>query len=471
MVTEGAHSEARLAFTAITQRSVKMKFTICGLITLNLSLGVAACSGTYEHCQPPRDDRYNVVEFYTWWTKQAEARAAQTLTGDHEASYTDTEVRITSMGTSDLARWHLKRRVVGNAYADVFQTNIGKDFSYWLGTDLVNLNGKIPGLQLHDVFDEKIRKYTGGADQQDPVRCIPLDIHRVNTLYYNQGLIDPNTLKTLEDFESACRDLHDNHNVVPIALGTRSSAWHLALFLHEALLPALAGGQRYEAFWSGVQSDVLENELKAAYSKVIDWWRWGWINNDHATLEWSEAAGRILESGANQAAFVIMGDWLTPILQSKQAQGASGTFGRMAFPSQAGRSAQFVYTADCFPTPSAAPHSQQAIELLTTFASQTAQIDFSNQKGSIPARSDISDEMMKKLTDDAARATASEYKNSQTEKALAGSGLISPTALPQLTPNTLQLLPDPSNISDQQRDEIAANLVKYIRANYWQLAD
>jgi glucose/mannose transport system substrate-binding protein len=209
--------------------------------------------------------------------------------------------------------------------------------------------------------------------------AVPLNIHRVNTLYYNTQLFaDAGVTKppaTLDELFTVAATLKAR-GITPIALGTKDP-WTLPLLLFENILVARASGTYYHDFFLG-RGDALGPEISAALddlSKLLSY-----TNPNASTVSWSQAVDLV---GNGDAAMVIMGDWAKGELLATRS--TLDNIGEVPMP---GTDGTFVFTTDTFGLPLGARNREGARDLLRLFGSKEGQDTFNLIKGSIPARSD-----------------------------------------------------------------------------------
>jgi glucose/mannose transport system substrate-binding protein len=212
---------------------------------------------------------------------------------------------------------------------------------------------------------------------------VPLNVHRVNTLFYNKhvfeqvGLRPPETLDELFEVAAALKA----EGFIPIALGTNDPST-LPLLLFENLLVARGGGPFYRQFFRG-DVDALGPEITAV---VADLGRLLSFTNANApTLSWTSAADLVREG---RAGMTIMGDWTKAYFKSKGSV-PEQDFRSIPMPGTAGT---FVFTTDTFGLPSGSGDNvtdkETALELLEVFGSKDGQNIFNPLKGSISPRAD-----------------------------------------------------------------------------------
>ena len=113
-----------------------------------------------------------------------------------------------------------------------------------------------------------------------------------------------------------------------------------------------------------------------------------------------------------------MGDWANGELKDALA---GGTVDVQPYPGSEGT---FVFTSDTFPLPIAVTHAAESEQLLETLASPKAQLEFSQEKGSIPARSDIPTEDLRAWLGERAVQTRRDFN--EVHRSIATSGLFPP---------------------------------------------
>ncbi len=107
----------------------------------------------------------------------------------------------------------------------------------------------------------------------------------------------------------------------------------------------------------------------------------GYVNDDHATLTWDQAAGLVLKG---TAAMNIMGDWEKGYFTANSWK-PNQDFGWASAPGTAGT---FVVVTDTFGLPKNIKDQAAALDWLKTVASVEGQDAFNPHKGSIPGRID-----------------------------------------------------------------------------------
>ena len=360
-------------------------------------------------CAPParRDDvSSRDPEILSWWVSRGETEALGALLSVYQRSHPNASVVSAAVSGTPIARRELRTRMTHGRPPDTFQVNGGTDLYSWIGSGTFRermepLDFLFSSEGWAAAFPPDVLELVTHAGR---VYAVPVDIHRINTLFYNRaifegaGLAPPATLAELHDVAETLRA----RGIVPFAIGYKDP-WTLTMLAFENVMVAVAGGDYYREFFSGRRSPD-DPELAATLAhvgRILDY-----ANADAATRGW-DGAVELLRSG--EAAMTIMGDWAKGYLASR---GAPFEFGEV--PSPGGADA-FVFATDTFGLPRRASQRASAIDLLRVIGSKEGQDAFNPLKGSIPARTDAD----LSRYDPLARATAHDFWTSPRYPSLA----------------------------------------------------
>jgi glucose/mannose transport system substrate-binding protein len=380
------------------------------------ALAVAGCGGT----DSPAGSE---VEILDWWTKGGEKDAIEDLLGQFHRQFPAEIASETSADGSDAERTLFATRMIGGDPPDTFQANGGGDLLAWVLYNKVDASAS-----KLDPVDPVAEGWGGGVipdavldtvSYQNVVYAVPLDIHRINTLFYNKLLFDrfeatPPT--TLDDLFAAAAALQAAGVVAPIALGTKDGMFPLIFF--ENLLVSRAGAAFYHDFMLG-KEDRFAPQIATAVDDLATLLTYANASTS-ANLSWTQAADRVL---TEDAAMTIMGDWDKGYMVERNGKAAVNVdFRAMPTPGTAGT---FVFTTDTFGLPQGAHNRAGAIDMLTTFGSQPGQDLFNPTKGSISPR--IDSDMG--AYDVMAQQTMTDFRQaSQNQTAVAATAILAPPA-------------------------------------------
>jgi glucose/mannose transport system substrate-binding protein len=377
-----------------------MKSTLIAGAPLALAL-LTGCGGSGGSTATTSQE----VEIFSWWTSGGEADALTAMLNVHYGHHANVDVINAAIKGSANARSELKVRMQGGQPPDTFQANGGQDMLSW-----VTFNA-------HDDADSKMENIDFLAASQgwlssipEVVRqtvsynghfyAVPVNIHRINSLFYNKKMFDDNALvppTTMAEFYQV-GDALKAKGIIPLAVGSKGP-WTLTELALEDVLPAVAGGAYYRDFLSG-KKNPADAEFRSAIEEVAKVFEY--MNVDANTLNWDEGVNLVY---SGKAGMTIMGDWAKGYLINAGWK-AGVDFGEVPMPGTVGT---FVFTTDTFGLPKGAPNRPATIDLLTTFGSVEGQDAFNPIKGSIPSRSDIDkaryDTISQKTIDDFASNT------------------------------------------------------------------
>ncbi len=362
------------------------------------------------------------VEIFSWWSSTSERAALEALLDVHKESFPNVRVINAAEDSAQDARARLGDRMRRGLPPDTFQTNIGRDLNQWVlfdGRD--DQESKVSA--LNEIAEEQ-----GWLDAFPPAVVeqlsydgklygVPVNIHRLNTLFYNKSVLEDEELQppsTLEEFHVILETLVERGYEHPISIGNQAN-WTMSLFTMENLFPAVAGPRLYERYWQG-EEEPEHSKMQQTLDELL--LLWPYFNEDAMQISWTDGVERLFESDKSErAVFTAMGDWAKGHLQAAGYE-AGEDFDWVPFP---GSEDMFVFTADCFPMPKGAPHSKQVTDLLVTFGSIEAQLSFNRYKGSLPARVDIDPE---DDLDSVTRRTWDDFRSDDVNVVIALSGVL-----------------------------------------------
>lgn len=371
------------------------------------------------------------IEAYSWWKRASEKNAFQNILNLYNSRHPDADAFIQSPETdADELRVTLTERLLAGAPPSTFQANVGADLMRWSIVDttdaklptssrIASLAGFYKDQNLLSVLPSELQDALLMGPVKEPF-TIPVDIHRLNVIYYNtaslQHFRSKHPGKSFLDLDVLCPAnvealLAQEHAKpeVNIAVGLKDD-FALTLFAFESVLPAVAGPKLYSELFRGCAKGDWEARVLNAL-QCVQYLSRSFLNNDEKN--WSDALAQV---GKRTADLSVMGDWSNGELKAELDSGAVDS---VPFPSV---EPTFVFTSDTFPLPLNAPYPEQTMALLATISSSEAQRVFSQEKGSIPARTDVD----VRLLGNRAVLTKADFVDDRVSKVLATSGLFPP---------------------------------------------
>jgi glucose/mannose transport system substrate-binding protein len=374
-------------------KSLRVTFAL-----LAAGLTLPACSGGQAET--------GSVEILDWWNQGGEAEAIHALLAEFTRQYPSIGIVDGSVpGGSYEARAVIASRMSESNPPNTFQANGGWGLMEWVLYDSDNARlskmapiddiaadwkGRVPDPVLASVS-------YGEMPGEEHIYAVPLNTHRLNTLFYNKALfaeigIDPANLNELSDLFAAAEQIKmfstPERPIAPIALGYgEKQEWTLALVFFENLLVGrkLAGsepGALYSQLFGAPKTfDVFSPDITYAMEDLRR--LLSYTNEDADELAWDKAMNRVLKG---EAAMTIMGDWAKGYADAKPEY--RDAFGFIPMP---GTADTFVFTTDTFGLP-INPNPDKVADtkkLLGVFGSARGQEIFNQHKGSISARLDV----------------------------------------------------------------------------------
>ncbi|MFS0699596.1 ABC transporter substrate-binding protein [Cellulomonas sp. 179-A 4D5 NHS] len=347
------------------------------------ALLLTACSSgseepaTAQTATPQPDE----VEVFTWWASGSEKLGLDSLV----ATFAEQHPEITFVngsvagGGGGAAKDLLQSRLEANDPPDTFQAHAGAELTDYIEAGrLEDISSLYDEWELRSAFPEDlIERLTVDGK----IYSIPSNIHRANVVWANPGVLsasglDPEaTYASIDEWIVALRAVAATGRT-PLSIATTWTQVHLL----ETVLLAELGPDAYSGLWDGT-TDWAGPQVRAAiddFDVLLDL-----SNADRESLDWPDATQRVMDG---QAAFNVMGDWAVAEFEDAgKVRGTDFTY----FPVP-GTQGVFDFLADSFVLPVGAPHPDGARAWLDTISSVDGQTAFNLEKGSIPARGDVS---------------------------------------------------------------------------------
>ncbi len=320
------------------------------------------------------------VEVLHWWTSGGEAAALNVLKQDLEGQgigWTDMPV---AGGGGEQAMTVLRARVTaGNAPTAV--QGLGFDILDWGNQgSLANLNDVAAKEGWDEVVPDALKSF---AKVDGKWVSAPVNVHSTNWVWANKAVLDANGIAvptTWEEFTAALETLKAA-GVTPIAHG--GQAWQDAT-VFDAVAMSVLGPDGYKAAFIDLDEETLGSDgMKEAFDRmaVIR----ANVDDNFSGRDWNLATAMVING---EAGFQMMGDWAKgEFLNADKVPGED--FLCFRFP---GTADQVTFNADQFMMfdQGGAVSAEQAA-LASAILSPSFQSAFNVVKGSVPARTDVSD--------------------------------------------------------------------------------
>jgi len=362
-----------------------MKKVLVSTIALFLiaSMGMLTGCKKKEAVETPAESEVvqdNNVEVLHWWTSGGEAAALNVLKQDLESkgiTWTDSPV---AGGGGDQAMTVLRSRATAGNPPVAVQM-LGFDIIDWaeLGF-LADLNEVAKDENWDAVVPDALKffsKYNGVWI------AAPVNVHSTNWVWANKQILDGLGIaepKTWDEFIAAMEKVQASGK---IALAHGGQAWQDAT-MFDGVVVSTGGPDFYKKTMIDLDDAALQSDTMVECFRRMEQLR-SFVDDNFSGRDWNLASAMVIEG---QAAFQIMGDWAKGEFKNAGLEPGEdfyffrvpGTQGTVTFNSD-----QFVM----FKVTEAQKNAQK--ELAKAIMTPSFQVAFNLVKGSVPARTDISD--------------------------------------------------------------------------------
>ena len=320
------------------------------------------------------------VEVLHWWTSGGEAAALNVLKDDLESQGIGWEDMPVAGGGGEQAMTVLRARVTaGNAPTAV--QALGFDILDWANEGaLADLNETAAAEGWDDVVPDALKAF---AKVDGKWVSAPVNVHSTNWVWANKAVLEENGIavpETWDDFVAAVETL-SAAGVTPIAHG--GQAWQDAT-VFDAVAMSTGGPEFYKAAFIDLDTEALGSDtMKDAFDRMA--FIAANVDENFSGRDWNLATAMVING---EAGFQMMGDWAKgEFLNAEKVPGED--FLCFRFP---GTQDQVTFNADQFMMfDQGGEVSAEQSALASAILSPAFQSAFNVVKGSVPARTDVSD--------------------------------------------------------------------------------
>ncbi|SEA16303.1 glucose/mannose transport system substrate-binding protein [Bowdeniella nasicola] len=328
------------------------------------------------------------VSVVSWWEAGSEKKGLEALEGvfkKEHPNFTFKNAAVAGGGGSQ-AKQKLAADLAAKNPPDTFQAHAGAELTDYIDAmQIEDVSNLYDEFKLKDAFPQTLidRLTVDGK-----IYSVPSNVHRANVVWANNAVLkeaglDPE--KAPADLDAWIADMEKVKAAgkTPITVGM---AW-TQLQLLEVVLMADLGAEGYNGLFDGKTAWDGPEVTKAIehYAKIMELADKSYLNED-----WEPAMNPVI---SGNAAYNVMGDWAVAAFD---AAGKKYKEDYVAFPVP-GTDGMFDFLADSFTLPVGAKNVDGAKAWLQTISGKEGQIAFNTVKGSIPARSDLSEEELGKF--------------------------------------------------------------------------
>lgn len=321
------------------------------------------------------------VEVLHWWTAGGEAAALGVLKKDLEAqgiSWLDMPV---AGGAGSNAMTVLRARVTSNNAPTAVQL-LGFDLRDWANQGvLANVNDVAAAEGWDDVVPVALQEFSKHESQWI---AAPVNVHSTNWVWANKKVLDKAGVtipKSWDEFVAALEKLKAA-GVVPIAHG--GQAWQDST-VFEAVVMSTGGPELYREALINHNEAALGSDQMLEVFKRMEVIR-SYMDENFSGRDWNLASAMVING---EAGFQMMGDWAKGEFIGAGLK-PEEDFYCFRFP---GTEHQVMFNADQFAMfDQGGSVSEDQAALAKAILSPSFQVAFNTVKGSVPARTDVSDE-------------------------------------------------------------------------------
>ena len=320
------------------------------------------------------------VEVLHWWTSGGEAAALNVLKQDLEGQGIGWMDMPVAGGGGEQAMTVLRARVTAGDAPTAVQM-LGFDILDWGNQGaLANLNDVAAKEGWDAVVPAALQEF---AKVDGKWVSAPVNVHSTNWVWANKSVLDANGIAvptTWEEFTAAVETL-SAAGVTPIAHG--GQAWQEAT-VFDAVAMSAGGPDFYKAAFIDLDAETLGSDtMKEAFDRMA--FIRANVDDNFSGRDWNLATAMVING---EAGFQMMGDWAKgEFLNAGKVPGED--FLCFRFP---GTAEQVTFNADQFAMfDQGGSVSDQQAALASSILSPSFQSAFNVVKGSVPARTDVSD--------------------------------------------------------------------------------
>ncbi|MEL6959786.1 MAG: ABC transporter substrate-binding protein [Pseudomonadota bacterium] len=326
-------------------------------------------------------DGHSGVEVLHWWTSGGEAAALNVLKGDLEGQGVGwTDMPVAGGGGSD-AMTVLRARVTAGDPPTAVQM-LGFAIQDWAAEGaLADLNDLAAEQNWDDVVPAALQnfsKYDGSWVSA------PVNVHSTNWVWANSAIMEELGLEQPSSWDEFVAAMQAAQDAGYVALAHGGQAWQEAT-VFDSVAMGVGGPEFYQAAFVDLDPDALGGAQMVEAFERMETLR-GFVDDNFSGRDWNLASAMVVNG---EALFQIMGDWAKGEFVNA-GQTAGEEFQCFRVPGSEGT---VTFNSDQFAMFNVT--DEAAMDAQTTMASAVMspefQVAFNTVKGSVPARTDISD--------------------------------------------------------------------------------
>ena len=330
---------------------------------------------------PEEVEQVNTVEVLHWWTSGGEAAALNVLKQDLEAKGIEwIDVPIAGGGGTEAMTVLASRMTAGNPPAA--SQMLGFAILDWAEQGVVaNLNDVAEEENWDAVIPEALQKF---SKYDGKWIAAPVNVHSTNWVWTNLRLLDELGLDIPQTWDEYIAAMDAAVEAGYYGLAHGGQAWQDAT-IFDAVVIGVGGPDFYEKTMIDLDDDALRSDEMLQVFDRMSQLR-GYLDPNFSGRDWNLASSMVING---EALFQMMGDWAKGEFLSAGMVAGEDFMGFRT----PGTQGVVTFNADQFVMFEVAPEYQEAQKMLASaILSPSFQVAFNTVKGSVPARTDVSDE-------------------------------------------------------------------------------
>lgn len=370
---------------------------------------------------------YETLELQHWWTAGGDAEAMGALLEAFREKHPDVEIQENPVSGAGGGNLHavVQNRVLNNDPPSTWQDWPGANLQPYVEADKLNdIGDEVWTDELRDAYLDGPKLQARAGDPDNPFVAVPLNIHRINNLFYNvevveEAGVDPASLSSPQELIDAMETIESETDAVGMGQETSSAQGTVQLWAVTFL--AEAGADTYMDFING-NTDGHEAAVRGALETVEEYANH--YTSDAGSINQDEAGYKVANG---EAAFMNQGDWQAGNFQTIEDFDYESGWDHVPWP---GTGDYYQLNMDGFAFPKNNPSPDATLEFLKFLGTVEAQETFNPIKGSIPPRSDVPSDEFPPFQ----RKQMEQFANSQAQPPSIAHGLaVPPNVLSSIT--------------------------------------
>ncbi len=355
---------------------MKKMLVMVVVLTIVASAGSLFAAGGQESVV---DD--NTVEVLHWWTSGGEAAALGVLKDNLEAEGIEwVDSPVAGGGGTEAMTVLRSRATAGNPPAAVQM--LGYDIVDWaeLGV-LANVNDIAAAENWDAVIPDAIKQF---STYNGDWIAAPVNVHSTNWVWTNLSLLNELGLEIPETWDEYVAALEAAQAAGYVGLAHGGQAWQDAT-VWEAVLVSVGGPDFYRRAIIDLDEDALRSDQMLDVFERMEVLR-GYVDPNFSGRDWNLASAMVIQG---EALFQMMGDWAKGEFFNAGLEAGEDFMGFRT----PGTQGTVLFNSDQFVMFEVALELQGAQQMLASAIMEPGfQVAFNTVKGSVPARTDVSDE-------------------------------------------------------------------------------